>query len=118
MFTLLVVIGFCSCNKVELTQNERIPVVVKPSDTKGGDDDDDPIIQGIVLFDDTVALDVVTAIIPEFSEIPLDVTTANGFLFQVPRGNYYLKVTQAENEPELTEVFSITENISVTINLN
>ncbi|MCJ8289270.1 MAG: hypothetical protein HRT58_08130 [Crocinitomicaceae bacterium] len=118
IFTLLVVIGFCSCNKDEFAKNERGHLTITPSEAKGGDDDDDPIVQGIVLDNDTLVVDVVTAIIPEFSETPVDVTNANGFSFQVPRGNYYLKVTQAENEPIQTEVFNVTEDISLTVNLD
>lgn len=118
ILALFAVIVFGSCTKVEVQTNERIPVTIEPSQTKGGDDDDDPIVQGIVLLNDTLAVDVVTAIIREGTNIPVDATNANGFSFQVLEGNYYLKVTQAENDPVLTDVFSVSEDISVTVDLD
>ena len=118
ILALFAVIVFGSCTKQETKPNESALVTIQPLGTKGGDDDDDPIVQGIVLEDDTIALDVVTAIIREGTSIPLDVTNANGFSFQVPRGNYYLKVTQASNDPVCTDLFSVSEDMYVTVNLD
>lgn len=118
VFTILVVIGFCSCDKDESVENKRVTLKITHQEAKGGDDDDDPIVQGVVLDGDTLAENVVIAIIPEFSEIPVDVINVNHFSFQVPVGNYYLKLTQAENEPIQTEVFNVAEDIQVTVHLN
>ena len=118
VFTLLVVIGFCSCDKDESVKSKGVSLKITPQEEKGGDDDDDPIVQGVVLNGDTLAENVVIAIIPEFSEIPVDVTNANRFTFQVPVGNYYLKLTQAKNDPIQTEVFNVAEDIEVTVHLD
>ena len=118
ILALFAVIVFGSCTKEEVKPNESASVTIQPTGTKGGDDDDDPIVQGIVLEDDTTAVNVVTAIIREGTIVPLDVTNANGFSFQVPLGNYYLKVTQASNDPVFTDVFAVSEDIYVTISLD
>lgn len=109
-----------SCEKEQNNVDKRLDVQVSEMQLKdGGDDDEEPIVQGIVFqSDSSLASGVYTEILPESSTTVLNATTANPSSFHVPEGTYYLRITPSGQSPILTNVFAVTSNVTVTVYLD
>lgn len=120
LFTLLVLVGFASCEKEEniLTQEENVIFEVLQL-KEGGDDDEDPIVQGVVTDRQENPLEGVLVEIYEQDGIfPVDteITSEDGlFSFQVPKGKYFLMVTPPNQNPVTSDVFNLVSNMSITV---
>lgn len=116
IFTLLVLAGFYSCEKDEIKVEKQVKIEQNPLLNKdGGDDDDDPIVQGLVYRDSVLLENVITEIIPDTSQTPIGVTNLNGFQFRVPLGKYYLKVTPNHETSVFSEVFDVTGDVVMNV---
>lgn len=123
VFTLLILVGFCSCQKDVVKVS---PVELKSFEVQtlkeGGDDDEDPIVQGkVVDADENPINGALVEIYEETAAFPTDSATSDSFgkfEFQVPEGNYYLMVTLTGRNPVSTDVFNVDSDMQVTIQLN
>lgn len=119
MFTLLVLFGFCSCEKEEVKISKTSTIEINPSAAKDdGDDDDDPIIQGRVLEDNQLVDSVVTEIYSTSTRTLVRETGNNGFNLQVPVGTYFFKITQEGESLIETDDFQVLDDIDITIYLD
>jgi hypothetical protein len=119
LFTLLVLVGFCSCEKDSVKPSKSAVVEINPLFLKeGGDDDEDPIIQGHI-FDDGILVDTVTtSIIPAGSQIPIRTTTDNSFQEQVPNGTYFFEITPEGEDPVTTGNYVIDDDVEIRVYLD
>jgi len=118
IFTLLVLVGFCSCDKKDVRKNQKARVEVISTAREGGDDDEDPIIQGFV-YDQGVLVDSVrTSIIPAGTNDTLASTEDNGFTMQVPPGSYYFEVAPDGKDSVTTDDFSVLSDMEIHIHLD
>lgn len=117
----MIIAGFCSCDKEEeltKTKQAKIELETRPNNDRGGDDDEDPIIQGLVIRQGiAISNPDEISIISDSSNLVVETTQNNGFTFKVPSGSYKIKV-KPENEPaQYTAPFVLNENSSATITL-
>lgn len=120
MLTLMILAGFTtSCEKEEVAEENVARVIVTPiGDERGGDDEEEPIVHGVV--EDGNGNGVANADVKIYevgSSTPTDgeITDSNGeFTMQVPAGDYYFKVTHSGNTTTTNNI-SITQNVNVTI---
>lgn len=113
-----------SCEKSDIEkQNEKGHVIVRPigNDNRGGgDDEEDPIVDGLV--EDGNGVEVPNAEVEIFEArgavaIDSDTTDSNGiFQVVVPVGDYYFEVTSG-GSTTTTDTISITQNSFVTITI-
>ena len=117
---MLVLVGFCSCQKEEVNASKTESVSLEFQNLKeGGDDDEDPIVQGkVVDGEDNPVGNAFVEIYEDGAAFPLDSTTTDAtgeFEFQVPMGSYYLMVTLPGQNPVSSDVFEVESNVQITI---
>jgi len=114
----LLVGTFVSCekNKYEPTSTASIETQTYPT-KDGGEDDEEPIVQGMVFIDSVLATNVETAIYEEFATTELEHSASNPSSFQVPEGNYFLRIFPPNQSPVNTSVFVVTANMDVKVYL-
>ncbi len=121
MLTIITIGGFCSCSKVTLEEDKTGKLCVTTIDNleKGGDDDDDPIIQGLVLDNEESPVSNATVHLYKAGTTTIldtDVTDSNGeFDFVVTAGDYYFKVIPQVQNPVTTNPITVTADVQVTI---
>lgn len=117
IFTLLVLVGFASCDKVE-TEVQDVNFEVENL-KEGGDDDEDPIVQGKVVNAQSNPINGARVDIYEENGIfPVDSMTTGSsglFEFQVPEGNYFLMVTVPGRNPVSSDVFTLDSNVYIEV---
>ncbi|MFT5820552.1 MAG: hypothetical protein ACI8ZM_001795 [Crocinitomix sp.] len=115
--TLMVLAGFTtSCEKEVISEVNNGRAIVTNVDTnRGGDDEEEPILYGIVEDGNGIKLQgAEVKIYPVGSSIPMDsqTTDSNGeFEMTIPAGNYYFKVT-------VSSVTTTTNNVSILADTN
>ncbi len=118
--TLMVLAGLFSCEKYEQQELKKAEVKVTPSEMKGGDDEEEAIIQGIVLDEDsTVVIGATVTIFRTNTSTAVDtsLTDVNGqFQMKVPLGDYYFEVLEG-SQVTTTDDFTIAGNSNITITL-
>lgn len=118
--TLMVLAGLFSCEKHEHEEVNKAEVKITPSELKGGDDEEEAIIQGIVQDEDSTR--VVGAMVTIFranTATAVDTLWTDGdgrFQMTVPFGTYYFEILEGV-VTTTTDDFSINENSNVTITL-
>ncbi len=111
-----------SCEKVEIdvseTEQEGRVVITSTNYDRGGDDEEEPIVRGVVQTGNGVAVSNATVKIFEdgnTSHSGTDTTNANGeFEITVPAGNYYFQVTLS-GSTTTTNVITINNDYNVLI---
>lgn len=120
--TLVILAGiFCSCEKEQYSEPKSAKVIVTNSEVKGGDDEEESIIQGIVQDGDTVAIigaQVEIFRINTTNALLTENTDSNGaFQMTVSNGAYFIEVTE-NGVVSTTDDFNIDGNASVVITLD
>ncbi len=118
--TLIVLAGFAtSCEKEEVDEvNNGRAIVTHVDENRGGDDEEEPVVYGIVEDANGTKLQgAVVKIFPVGSSNSTDTQTTNSngeFEMTVPVGNYYFKVVYSGNTTTTNNV-SITADTNITI---
>ncbi len=120
---LLIVVGFCACTKEECQKSGRASLAVVSTNSgfsrDGGDDDEEPAIQGLVMDSsgNTLSGAKVELILEnKVDPIRTEVCDTRGmFEMTAPVANYYFRVTPVGGESSNTEVFALVEDVHVTI---
>lgn len=117
-------IGFMGCQKEPLPKvdnNKSNAEVVMRTLNTGGEDDEIPSIQGNVVDANGGSVSAATVELFEdggTSPIATDLTDANGvFQFQAAQGDYYIVVTPGVQSSVSTDVFTLTSNTHMTIEI-
>lgn len=118
--TLMILVGCFSCEKYEHQDLEKAQVEVSPWNEKGGDDEEEAIIQGIVLDEDsTLVIGATVTIFRANTTTGVDTTTTDvhgEFQMTVPFGSYYFEILDG-SVLTTTDDFAINSNSNVTITL-
>lgn len=125
LFTILMLTGLFACGKEETIKSEVTKTakvtITSIAEREGGDDDEDPVIQGIILnaLSETVSSATVELIPKNGIEfVDVDLTDNDGqFSLVGETGSYFIKVILEGGTTVITEDFSLTENISITIEI-
>jgi hypothetical protein len=118
--TLMILAGFTtSCEKEEISTEKDGRVIVTNVDAnRGGDDEEEPLVHGIVEDSNGAKLQGATVnCYPVGSTIPLDSQTTDSlgeFEMTVPAGNYYFKVIFG-GATTTTNNVNITADTNITI---
>jgi hypothetical protein len=122
--TLCILAGFfSSCEKVELIPGGEANILsITPlNEFRGGDDDEDPIIQGLVA--DSQQSGIASAqveLVKSGKTRAFRTTTTDtdgAFTVQAPAGDYYFRITPSGGSPSNTSVFTLTVDVSMTIEI-
>lgn len=114
---LVLVTGIYSCEKEVVKPSNDAILEISPTVKAGGDDDEDPIIQGFVKDNGVLVDSVITAIVPSGTTIPYATTSNNGFNVQVPAGTYFFEVTPQGKSTVTTDEFSVQEDVAINIHI-
>lgn len=107
---------FVSCEKNQYASTPTALIETQTYPTKdGGEDDEEPIVQGMIFVDSVLATSVETSICEEFTTTELDHSPSNPCSFQVPEGNYYLRISVSNGTPVNTDVFAVSANMDVKV---
>lgn len=124
--TLLIIVGFCSCEKNEhepQTLEAFLTIVNTSTDTgrDGGDDDEEPAIQGEVEDANGQPLSGARVeLVPsgKTAAIRSEICDSQGeFAMTAPAGDYYFRVTPVGGTAQNTAVFTLLDDVTVTITL-
>lgn len=120
--TLLIVAGFFSCESQDFETPRTATVSIDSVDTsKGGDDEEEVIIQGVV--GDENNLPIVGADVFLYNDdgtgpLLFESTDVNGkFQMQTVVGTYYFEVIEPGGALHQTNDFTISGNTSLTITI-
>jgi len=118
--TLMILAGCFSCEKYEHQGLNKAEVKVTPSEVKGGDDEEEAIIQGIVQDEDSaVVIGATVTIFRATTSVLVDTASTDGngqFQMRVPFGNYYFEVLEG-SEVTTTDDFTLKGNSNIRITL-
>ncbi len=122
--TLLILASLIpSCKKVEIIPGDEANIVsITPlNELRGGDDDEDPIIQGLVVDGEQNAVPNAQVELVKSGRTNAYCTTTSDssgeFTVQAPAGDYFFRITPSGSDPTSTSVFTLTVDVSMTIEI-
>jgi hypothetical protein len=118
--SIMIIAGFYSCEKAEIEEVKKARIVVEEvHNDRGGDDEEEPIIQGWVKDEDDQTpisgANVKIFHINQSNPTASRITDINGeFQMTVPTGTYYFKVTHAGSTTQTNNI-TVNGDMNVTI---
>ena len=121
IFSLVIVTSSCEKDLIEEFSGERNDQQIRFSQSGGGNDDEEPIIQGMVLLpSEAPAFGATVSLFRDGELFPMDtiLSDENGiFQFQPDSGLFFLKVDLSGYSQVITESFEVIGLVQVNVTL-
>lgn len=114
----LCLVGVYSCQKEDVRPTAGNDINITPLGFRdGGDDDEDPIIQGYIKKDSVLVDSVRTFIFPTGSQAFVFQTENSNFEAQVPKGSYFFQFISSVGDTTTTSDYWVGGDMEITFNL-